>query len=138
MYGITGKLPSSSPIAPSVLLHPRRRDFMEIVMKNSLVADSSFGSWPAPFCEFPSEPSARRNSSHTSRGEWSPRLRIAVGTTVIAVLMFFVGVTSLLQFGAFERKAGAPGAPRVAEVINASDQTSVRAIPVHPTEGDSK
>jgi hypothetical protein len=135
MYGTTRKLPSSSPVLPSVFLHPRRRDFMEIVMKNSLVADSSFGTWPAPFCDFPSKPGARRNSSDASRGEWSPRVRIAVGVAVIAVLMFFVGVTSLLQFGAFNRRADTTGGPRQAEVINASDQALVRD---HSTEGDSK
>jgi hypothetical protein len=109
-----------------------RHNFVELVMKNALVADSSFGTFPAPFCEFPSDPGIRHRSRQAARGEWSPRVRIAVGLSVMAVLMCFVGVTSLLQFGAFDRKADAPADTRIVQ------EFMVKEAPVHSTEGDSK
>jgi hypothetical protein len=124
----------------------QRRNFVELIMKSSLVADSSFGTWPAPFCEFPSESRARRSGGQDiTRREWSPGVRIGVGLTVMAVLMTFVGVTSLLQFGAFNPKLGAPTGPRTAEMAKASDEAfaprtvqPAREGPVLSTEGDSK
>ena len=115
-----------------------KKHFVEIVMKNTLVADSSFGTWPAPFCEFPSEAGVRRSGPNVTRGEWSPRLRIGIGLSVIAILFIFVGVTSLLQFGAFSRKAEATMDPQVSEVVKASDESLVKDVPVPSTQGDSK
>jgi hypothetical protein len=138
MHAITRKLSSFIAIPPSLYSHPGRRNFVELVMKNALVIDSSFGTWPAPFSEFPSQPVTRRSGPDVTHGEWSSSVRIGVGLGVVAVLMILVGVTSLLQFGAFSRTANAPNGPRMAEVVNTSGDSPVREVPVFLTEGDSK
>jgi hypothetical protein len=129
---------ASNAVPPSVFSNPGRRNFVELVMKNTLVADSSFGTWPAPFCEFPSEAGVRRSGPEVARGEWSPRMRIGVGLSVMAVLFIFVGLTSLLQFGAFHRKADVPTGPRMSEVVKAIDAPPVKEVSVLPFQGDSK
>jgi hypothetical protein len=102
------------------------------MMKNTLVADSSFGTLPAPFCEFPSEPRVRRRGREAARGEWSVAVRFAIGLAIMAVLAVFVGLTSLLQFGAFNHRVDAPAASRTVHESPASE------APVFSTEGDSK
>ena len=101
-------------------------------MKNILIADSAFGTLPAPFGEFSSEPRARRRGRQAARGEWPVAVRFAIGLAVMAMLAVFVGFTSLLQFGAFNHRVDAPPASRTVHEPSASE------APVLSIEGDSK
>jgi hypothetical protein len=140
MHGIVEKFIFRSATPPYVSSRAGHPNFMELVMKNTLVADSSFGTWPAPFSEYPTGRSARRDGAEAVRGESSPAVRVGVGLAVIAVLMTFVAVTSLLQFGAFNPRTDATADQRLVqvEVRGEAALPAARVVPPNSTEGDSK